>query len=88
MARPAGVAGRRRIMAAILDEMKKHLTSAQVAEPLEDAPRRAGFIDHALHAVTAGRGMMLVLHPTRTARRDAARLGRGRVDSGHDHDRR
>jgi hypothetical protein len=52
---------------------------AELAELLEDAPRRAGVIDEVLDAAADGRGMTLVLAeaPTgRTADRDAARRRR------------
>jgi hypothetical protein len=56
--------------------MRQRLTAAQVAELaelLEDAPRRAGLVDEVLQAAAEGRGMTLLLaDPARPARGPAA----------------
>jgi hypothetical protein len=62
--------------------VKGHLTAAQVAELaelLEDAPRRVDVIDQVLQAAADGRGMILVLQQTPIARSDARRPSQGRI---------
>lgn len=62
------------LAAAILVGVKTYLTAAQVAELaelLEDAPRRVGVIDQVLEAAAQGRGMTLLLQQTCTAPSDS-----------------
>jgi hypothetical protein len=67
--------------------MRQRLSAAQVvelAELLDDAPRRAGGVDEVLQAAAEDRGMTLLLadHGCPPARSARARGARGEADSG------
>lgn len=71
---------------AILVAVKRtYLSAAEVAELadlLEDAPRRVGIVDEVLEAAAAGRGLTLTLQPVGSASRGAERPNRRRSVSG------
>ena len=62
---------------------KRYLTADQVAELaelIEDAPRRVGLVDQVLQAAEQGRGLTLILGPPGVPRSEAGlrRPGRAR----------
>jgi hypothetical protein len=75
--------------------MRQRLSAAQVAELaelLDDVPRRAGVVDKVLQAAAEGRGMTLVLadrpgRPSRRADRESTGAARREADPDDESDR-
>lgn len=90
--RGAGAVGRRQLQTRDTGEVKKrYLTAAEVAELaelLEDEPRRVGVTDQVLQAAADGRGVTLLLGSVGIPGRGACRSGSDPVQSGHGHARR
>jgi hypothetical protein len=67
--------------------MRQRLSAAQVAELaelLEDAPRRAGVVEEVLQAAAEGRGMTLLLADQGRLPGRPAKAGAARGHAGHD----